>query len=352
MYLNRNTDMVMVGSRHPMKAHYSVGFKSDGKITALHLDLLIDAGISVDLSPIIPTGVISGLKKYNWGALSFDIKVCKTNNTSKSTMRAPEDTQGSSIAEAIIEHVASVLSLDANQVREINFHTYDSLVLFYPTSAGEACSYTLHSTFDRLVLTSEYLLRADSVKQFNNYHKWRKRGISSVPLIFNVTPRPAPGRVSILKDGSILVEVGGIEIGQGLWTKVQQMTAFALGQLWPEGCEGLLERVRVLQADTLNLIQGGVTGGSSTSESSCAATLQACKLLISRLNPVMNTLRLHSATISWDNLISEVICFIYKFLIVLILFFIHGDACVSILLVLNFFSSKGMFVFLFCLKLI
>ncbi|CAN6180236.1 unnamed protein product [Urochloa humidicola] len=305
MYLNRNTDMIMVGSRHPMKAHYSVGFKSDGKITALHLDLLIDAGISIDLSPIIPKAVISGLKKYNWGALSFDIKLCKTNNTSKSTMRAPGDTQGSLIAEAIIEHVASFLSLDTNRVREINFHTYDSLVLFYPESAGEASTYTLHSIFSRLALTSSYLHRTDTIKQFNSCNKWRKRGISCVPLIFNVSPRPAPGRVSILKDGSIVVEVGGIEIGQGLWTKVQQMTAFALGQLWPEGCEGHLERVRVLQADTLNLIQGGVTGGSSTSESSCAATLQACKLLINRLNHVMNKLRLQSATVSWDDLIYE-----------------------------------------------
>ncbi|RLM86703.1 putative aldehyde oxidase-like protein [Panicum miliaceum] len=266
MYLNRNTDMIMVGSRHPMKAHYSVGFKSDGKITALHLDLLIDAGISEDLSPIIPSGVISALKKYNWGALSFDIKLCETNNTSKSSMRAPGDTQA---------------------------------------SAGEESTYTLHSIFNRLALTSSYRHRADTVKQFNICNKWRKRGISCVPLIFNVSPRSAPGRVSVLKDGSIVVQVGGIEIGQGLWTKVQQMTAFALGQLWPEGCEGLLERVRVLQADTLNLIQSGVTGGSSTSESSCAATLQACKLLISRLNPIMNKLRLQSATVSWDNLISQ-----------------------------------------------
>ncbi|KAF8690686.1 hypothetical protein HU200_041061 [Digitaria exilis] len=305
MYLNRNTDMIMVGSRHPMKALYSVGFKSDGKITALHLDLVIDAGISEDLSPVIPSGVISALKKYNWGALSFDIKLCKTNNTSKSAMRAPGDTQGSLIAEAVIEHVASVLSLDSNHVREMNFHTYDSLVLFYPASAGKDSTYTLRSIFNRLALTSSYLHRADTIKQFNICNKWRKRGISCVPLIFNVSPRPAPGRVSVLKDGSIVVQVGGIEIGQGLWTKVQQMTAFALGKLWPEGCEGLLERVRVIQADTLNLIQSGVTGGSSTSESSCAATLQACKLLVSRLNPVMNKMRLQSGTVSWDNLISQ-----------------------------------------------
>uniref|UniRef100_A0A0A9DTF9 Cl1856_1 n=1 Tax=Arundo donax TaxID=35708 RepID=A0A0A9DTF9_ARUDO len=131
-------------------------------------------------------------------------------------MRAPGDTQGSLITEAIIEHVASVLSIDANRVRKKNFHTYGSLALFFPKSAGEASAYTLHSIFDRLALTSSYLHCSDSIKQFNSCNKWRKRGISCVPLIFNIAPRPAPGRVSVLKDGSILVEVGGIEIGQGL----------------------------------------------------------------------------------------------------------------------------------------
>ncbi|EEC81861.1 hypothetical protein OsI_25640 [Oryza sativa Indica Group] len=305
MYLNRNTDMIMVGGRHPMKARYSVGFKSDGKITALHLDLLINAGISADASPVIPGTIISGLKKYNWGALSFDVKLCKTNYTSKSVMRAPGDTQGSFIAEAIIEHVAAILSLDANTVRQKNFHTYDSLVLFYPDSAGESSTYTLHSIFDRLASTSRYVQRVESIKKFNSTNKWRKRGISSVPLIFKVEPRPAPGRVSVLNDGSIVVEVGGVELGQGLWTKVQQMTAFALGQLWPKGCEGLLDRIRVLQSDTLNLIQGGLTAGSTTSESSCAATLQACNMLIERLKPVMERLQLQSDTVSWDTLISQ-----------------------------------------------
>lgn len=298
--------MVMIGGRHPVKARYSVGFKSDGKITALHLDLLINAGISPDASPLMPGTIISSVKKYNWGALSFDIKVCKTNNTSKSVMRAPGDTQGSLIADAIIEHVASVLSVDANSVREKNFHTYGSLQLFYPDSAGEASTYTLHSIFNRLISTSRYLDRAESIKQFNRSNKWRKRGISCVPLIFKVEPRPAPGRVSVLNDGSIVVEVGGTEIGQGLWTKVQQMTAFALGKLWPNGIDGLLERVRVLQADTLNLIQGGLTAGSTTSESSCAATLQACNMLVERLKPVFDKLHQQSKDVSWDTLISQV----------------------------------------------
>ncbi|KAM3214809.1 hypothetical protein ACQJBY_067023 [Aegilops geniculata] len=308
MYLNRSTDMIMIGGRHPIKALYSVGFKSDGRITALHLHILINAGISPDASPIMPDTIISGLKKYNWGALSFDIKLCKTNNTSKSVMRAPGDAQGSFIAEAIIEHIASVLSLDANSVRQKNFHTYDSLVLFYPESTGEASTYTLHSIFDRLVTTSSYLHRAESSRKFNSCNKWRKRGISCMPLVFKVAPRPAPGRVSVLNDGSIVVEVGGIEIGQGLWTKVQQMTAFALGQLWPNGCESLLDRVRVLQVDTLNLIQGGLTAGSTSSESSCAATLEACNMLVDRLKPVMEKLKQQSGgDVSWDTLVAQAV---------------------------------------------
>ncbi|XBI13470.1 hypothetical protein VPH35_140199 [Triticum aestivum] len=274
MYLNRSTDMIMIGGRHPIKAYYSVGFKSDGRITALHLDILINAGISPDMSPLMPEYIMSGLKKYNWGALSFDIKVCKTNNTSKSAMRAPGDTQGSFVAEAIIEHVATALSLDANSVRQRNFHTYDSLVMFYPESAGEASTYTLHSIFDKLLTT----------------------GISCVPLILKVAPRPAPGRVSVLNDGSIVVEVGG------------QMTVFALGQLWPDGCEFLLDRMRVLQADTLNLIQGGLTAGSTSSESSCAATLEACNLLVGRLKPVMEKLKQQSGGgVSWDALIAQAV---------------------------------------------
>jgi abscisic-aldehyde oxidase len=89
------------------------------------------------------------------------------------------------------------------------------------------------------------------------------------------------------------------------------MTAFALGQLWPDGCECLLDRVRVLQADTLSLIQGGVTAGSTTSEFSCAAILQICSMLIDRLEPVMDKLKYQGGAVSWDSLISQVI-FCYR----------------------------------------
>ena len=80
------------------------------------------------------------------------------------------------------------------------------------------------------------------VEHFNNSNKWKKRGISCVPITYEVGLRPIPGKVSIMNDGSIAVEVGGIEIGQGLWTKVKQMTTFGLGQLCRDGGECLLHK--------------------------------------------------------------------------------------------------------------
>uniref|UniRef100_I1QSH6 aldehyde oxidase n=1 Tax=Oryza glaberrima TaxID=4538 RepID=I1QSH6_ORYGL len=304
MYLDRKTDMIMAGGRHPMKAKYSVGFKSDGKITALHLDLKINAGISPEFSPAIPYAIVGALKKYNWGALAFDIKVCKTNVSSKSAMRAPGDAQGSFIAEAIVEHVASTLSVATNTIRRKNLHDLESLKVFFGNSTtGEAStsSYSLVTIFDRLASTPEYQRRAAMVEQFNGSSRWKKRGISCVPITYSVTLRPSPGKVSILNDGSITVEVGGVEIGQGLWTKVKQMTAFALGQLCDDGGEGLLDNVRVIQADTLSMIQGGWTAGSTTSETSCEAVRKSCAALVERLKPIKEK----AGTLPWKSFIAQ-----------------------------------------------
>jgi len=305
MYLDRKTDMIMAGGRHPMKVKYSVGFKSDGKITALHIDLGINAGISPDVSPMLPLATIGALKKYNWGNLAFDTKVCKTNVSSKSAMRGPGDVQGSFIAEAIIEHVASALSVDTNTIRRKNLHDFESLVVFFEDAAGEASTYSLVTMFDKLASSPEYQRRAAMVEHFNRSNKWKKRGISCVPITYEVNLRPTPGKVSIMNDGSIAVEVGGVEIGQGLWTKVKQMTAFGLGQLCPDGGESLLDKVRVIQADTLSMIQGGFTGGSTTSETSCEAVRQSCVALVERLKPIKENLEAEAGTVEWSSLIAQ-----------------------------------------------
>ncbi|KAF3547551.1 hypothetical protein DY000_02007407 [Brassica cretica] len=301
-YVNRKTDMIMTGGRHPMKITYSVGFKSTGKITALELEILIDAGATLGLSMLMPSNIIGALKKYNWGALSFDIKLCKTNLVSKAIMRAPGDVQGTYIAEAIIENVASSLPLEADTIRNINLHTYESLALFYKDAAGEPHEYTLSSMWDKLAVSSNFEERVSIVRVFNEFNIWRKRGISRVPIIYPVSMFATPGRVSVLSDGTIVVEVGGIELGQGLWTKVKQMTSYALGLLKCGATEELLDKIRVVQSDTLSMVQGNFTGGSTTSEGSCAAVRLCCETLVKRLKPLMEK---SDGPISWNKLISQ-----------------------------------------------
>ncbi|KAL2316963.1 hypothetical protein Fmac_030839 [Flemingia macrophylla] len=305
MYLNRKTDMIMAGGRHPMKITYSVGFRNDGKVTALDLQILVNAGIYVDISAVMPHNILCAFKKYDWGALSFDIKVCRTNHPSRSAMRGPGEVQGSFIAEAIIEHVAATLSMDVDCVRSINLHTYESLQLFYEHCHGEPDEYTLPSIWRKLAVSANYDHRTKMVQEFNRINTWKKRGISRVPVTVQLMQRPTPGKTSIFSDGSIVVEVGGIEIGQGLWTKVKQMAAYALSAIQCDGTEGLLEKIRVVQSDTVSMIQGGFTSGSTTSESSCEAVRLSCNILVERLKPLKERLQKEMGSIKWETLIVQ-----------------------------------------------
>lgn len=289
-----------------MEVTYNVGFKSSGKITALHLDILINAGAEIDLSTVLPKNIIGGISKYNWGALSFDVKVCRTNHFSKSFMRAPGELQGSFIAEAVMEHVASVLSMDVDSVRSENLHTFESLKAFYGHFAGELMDYTLPAIMEKLARSSSFLERTEMIKQFNQKNRWKKRGISRVPVVADVLVSPTPAKVSILPDGSIVAELGGVELGQGLWTKVKQMAAYALSSVQCNQPEELVEKVRVVQSDTLSIVQGGYTSGSTTSESSCEAVRLCCNVLVERLTPMKTTLQEQTGSVDWNTLILQV----------------------------------------------
>ncbi|CAN4119107.1 unnamed protein product [Withania somnifera] len=261
IYVNRNCDMIMTGGRHPMKVRYSVGFKSSGKITALHLDILINAGITEDLSPIVPSNVIEALKKYDWG---------------------PYLSMG-------------LLSMEVDLVRNKNIHTFESLNLFYDNIVSEVGEYTLPGIMDKLAVSSRFFHRSKMIEKLNQKNTWKKR----------VTQLADPGKVSTLQDGSIVVEVGGIEVGQGLWTKVRQMTAYALGLIESSWAKDFVEKVRVIQADTLSVVQGGLTGGSTTSESSCEAVRLCCNVLVERLTPLKKQLEEQNGSVDWPMLIRQ-----------------------------------------------
>ena len=236
------------------------------------------------------------------------MKVCKTNLCSKSAMRAPGYLQGSFIADTIMEHVAATLGLDVHTVITRNLHTLDSAKLFHPNSiAGGTEGYTLPSMWNAMLKHIECTRK--EITTFNSVSSWRKRGVSVIPCVYDVEQLPKAARVSIFKDGSIVVEVGGIEIGQGLWAKVKQATVFGLSCLCPatsRASESL--NVRVVQADTISLPHGGFTGSSTASEGNCEAARRACEVLVDRLMPLKIKKEQLSSDgyVSWHGLITSV----------------------------------------------
>ena len=176
-----------------------------------------------------------------------------------------------------MEHVAAVLDLDVHDVITKNMHTFESIQTFHRgmNYAGGEDAFTLPSLWATMLGRVES--KASEVRRFNSINTWRKRGLSAVHCVYDVVLLPKPARVSIFHDGSIVVEVGGIEIGQGLWTKVKQATVDGLSSLLSQGESSTPLNVRVVQADTISLAHGGVTGASTTSEGSCEAVRQACR---------------------------------------------------------------------------
>eukprot|EP00250_Pteridium_aquilinum_P022285 c25340_g1_i2 orf=145-4443(+) len=306
MYLDRKTDMILMGGRHPTKTLYSVAFKSDGKVTGLRARIFVDGGWSEDLSPFLPLLIARGLRKYNWGSMDIDFAVCKTNVSSKSAMRGPGHLQGSFIADTVLEHVAAVLGLEVHTVITRNMHTLDTASLFYPLTdmTGGVEGYTLPSMWNMALERME--VKQKDIVSFNVANMWLKRGLSVLPCVYDVQQTSKPARVSIFHDGSIVVEVGGIELGQGLWTKVKQATVHGLSQLIPPSMAAESMKVRVVQADTISLPHGGLTANSTTSEGSCEAVRQACQLLVERLLPLkLKKEQELSSSVSWHDLISS-----------------------------------------------
>ncbi|KAG6530876.1 hypothetical protein ZIOFF_004638 [Zingiber officinale] len=185
---------------------------------------------------------------------------------------------------------------------KINHVDLSSVATHYPndkTNGSEDIMEPRTSKFEQLCNPSIILSSKQLVEFSTDYDP------IGVPIKKVGAEIQASGKVSILNDGSVVVEVGGVEIGQGLWTKVKQMVAFVLGQLWEGASLNLLDRLRIIQVDSLSLIQASFTGGSTKSESSCEAVRLASSILVSRLKPLKQSLEEQMGSISWDTLISQ-----------------------------------------------
>jgi xanthine dehydrogenase large subunit len=279
--LPRRLDMVLTGKRHPYLARYAAGFSADGGIEALRIDLYSDGGWSLDLSePVMWRSLFHCDNAYHLPAAELTGRVCRTHKTSQTAFRGFGGPQAMLVMEEVMAQAARKLSMPAHQVRERNlYHDGDS------TPYGQVVEDASRITriWRQLTDTSRFEERRAEVAAFNAQHPDAKRGIAITAAKFGISFTASffnqgGALVLIYRDGSVQVNHGGTEMGQGLFTKIQQIAADTLGIP--------AERVRVMPTRTDKVPNTSATAASAGTDLNGAAVVDACRQLIQRLDGV------------------------------------------------------------------
>jgi xanthine dehydrogenase large subunit len=279
--LNRTQDITMSGKRHPFHASWDAGFTLDGRLRALRVTLTSDGGWSLDLSePVLTRAMCHVDNAYFVPDIEVQGRVARTNKTSQTAFRGFGGPQGMLVIEDVLGRAAPVLGIPAHELRRRNLYEPGQA-----TPYGQVVRHAerMHDIWDRLVGSSDFAARTRAVEEFNATHRHRKRGIAITPVKFGISfnftaYNQAGALVHVYKDGSVLVNHGGTEMGQGLHTKMLQVAATALGVP--------LERVRLAPTRTDKVPNTSATAASSGADLNGAAVQHACHQIRDRLAQV------------------------------------------------------------------
>lgn len=231
--LFRDDDQIMTGKRHPYLIRYEVGFDANGKISALKIEQNANGGCATDLSlAILERAMLHADSSYYIPNMHVTGKAYKTNLPSNTAFRGFGGPQGVAAMESIIDRISRYLKKDSADVRKINFYGIDTDNV---THYGQVVELNrLHTIYDQLMVSSEYRNRKKTIDEFNATNEFYKKGIALTPVKFGISftttfLNQAGALVNIYKDGTVLVNHGGTEMGQGLNTKIVQIAAAELG---------------------------------------------------------------------------------------------------------------------------
>ena len=231
--LFRDDDQKMTGKRHRYLTNYKVGYDDNGQIQALDLELNTDAGSSTDLTmAVLERAMMHSENSYFIPNIRIIGKAWKTNLPSNTAFRGFGGPQGMAAVENIIDKIARKLQKDSAEVRHLNFYQNDdrNITPYYQNVENNRLS----AIWDRLMDSSEYKSRRKNIDSFNKENEFYKKGMALTPVKFGISfttsfLNQAGALVNIYKDGTVLVNHGGTEMGQGLHTKIQQIAAAELG---------------------------------------------------------------------------------------------------------------------------
>jgi len=257
--LDRDDDFMITGKRHPFAYDYTVGFDDTGLVTALKLTMLANCGFSADLSgPVADRAIFHSDNAYFLSDVEIASYRCKTNPQSNTAFRGFGGPQGVIAIEAILGDVARHLGLDPLDVRMRNLYgVQERNVTHYQMKVEDNI---LQPLISKLEQTSDYRRRREQIAAWNAQSPVIKRGLAITPVKFGISFtatffNQAGALVHVYTDGSVQVNHGGTEMGQGLNTKVAQLVADELGVPF--------ERVRSTAADTSKVPNASATAASS-----------------------------------------------------------------------------------------
>ena len=285
--LTRGLDMQMTGKRHPFLGRYEVGFDQQGQLLALKVELIADGGWSCDLSPpVLMRAMVHVDNAYFVPDIEVTGRIARTHLASNTAFRGFGGPQGMLVGEEVLERVARHLGLPAHEVRERNFYR--------PATDGNGDRNQTHygqpvvdnhlpALWQQLLRDSEFLARRDAVAAFNAGSAHRKRGIAITPVKFGISfnkteYNQAGALVHIYSDGSVQLNHGGTEMGQGLHTKMLAVASRVLGVD--------MARIRIMPTSTDKVPNTSATAASSGSDLNGQAVKAACDTLLGRLRPV------------------------------------------------------------------
>ena len=277
--LSRKDDMLLTGKRHDFVANYEVGFDDQGLIKGITMDLAARCGYSLDLSmAIVSRALFHSDNAYFIPNATFTGYLCKTNTASNTAFRCFGGPQGMLAIENIVEEIANTLGLDPLEVRRSNFYQKNENNV---TPYSQVIEDNIISEItDELISDSNYHSRRKEIDKFNKDNRYLKKGLAFSPVKFGISfttqfLNQAGALVSIYKDGSIHLNHGGTEMGQGLFIKVAQVVANEFGVD--------VSRVKVSATSTAKVPNTSPTAASSGSDLNGMAAREACLRIKSNL---------------------------------------------------------------------
>ncbi len=231
--LFRDDDQIMTGKRHPYLIRFEAGFDEEGKISAVKFEQFADGGCVTDLSmAILERAMLHADSSYYIPHMLVIGRACKTNLPSNTAFRGFGGPQGMAGMETILDRIARFLKKDSAEVRRINFYGMGENNI---THYGQEVELNrLPLMYEQIIQSSDYFKRRKQVDEFNSKNEFYKKGLALTPVKFGISfttsfLNQAGALVNIYKDGSVLVNHGGTEMGQGLNTKILQIAAAELG---------------------------------------------------------------------------------------------------------------------------